>query len=98
MAVEAAGPAATVGWLWAGVKIDRSGVGKTVGGAVGVARRIIWVGSGVGLPARESEQAFRLRMTAILAAKRIRVRFISLSFLVGAMPPNSFYHHVPVPG
>jgi hypothetical protein len=74
-----------------GVAVGTPGVGESVGGgvagsAVGVDRRI-GVGKGVGFPTKESEQALMLRM-AILAAKRIRVRFISLSFLVEVMPPN----------
>jgi len=66
-------------------------VGKTVGagvagGAVGVDRSM-GVDKGGAILSKESEQALKLSM-AILAAKRIRVRFISLSFLVGAFPPH----------
>jgi len=90
IAVGAARPGVTVGRFRAGVAVGTPGVGESVGGsvagsAVGVDRRIC-VGKGVGVPTKESVQALRLSM-AILAVKRKRVRFISLSFLLGVIPP-----------
>jgi len=91
LAVATGGAAGTVGRTGAGVAVGRSGVGESAGGgvagcAVGVERRT-GVGRGVGALSRESEQALRLN-TAIQTAKRIRVRFMSLSFLVGLLPPD----------
>jgi len=88
-ALAAAGTAVRVGRLWVSTAVGWRGVGEAVGGgvtggAVGVDKRL-GVAKGVDFPTRESVQALWLKMT-ILAAKRIRVRFISLSFSVGAMP------------
>jgi hypothetical protein len=89
--VDAARAGVTAGRFRVGVARGRPGVGETVGGsvagnAVGVDKGM-GVGMGVGALSKESVQALRLSM-AILAAKRIRVRFISLSFLAGTIPPN----------
>jgi hypothetical protein len=58
--------------------VGRPAAGSAKGRAVGVDREM-GVGRGAGALSRESEQALRAS-TAAPAAKRIKVRFISLSF------------------